>query len=151
MRVLTRCLHFPAYFLAAIEHYRACYERAEAKDAVELPDLLPLDSEVQRVHEQLLLGIALGVVFRGKDGVYAFVNGAREQLGRSRQEVVENLATKYTFQRHASELTRTVNERTSDSASVRQRLLELLASPEDFDEGERRTVDSLAQKFHPLR
>jgi hypothetical protein len=75
----------------------------------------------------------------------------RDPLGRTRREVVENLAAGYTYRKHASDLARMIAERTTERAEVRKRVLALLSSPGDLDDDERRALDDLARKYHPLR
>jgi hypothetical protein len=151
LRVLTRCIYFPAYYLSAIEHYRECYERLGEKDALELPHPVPEDAEVKRAYENLLLALALGIVIRRPGGDYALAGDGGKVLGGDRRRIAEELATSFSQRTLYSELAASVKRQSDDTGAVRQRLLELAKSDLDFDEAEHARLAALIQKYHPLR
>ncbi len=148
--VLTRCRNFPIYFIGAIEYYRDCYERDPKRDAGDLPDLIPIDPEVSRAYEQLLLCIALGIVTRGSDGEYSFGELEGGRLGADRKQIVEKLVTTYSYRRNFDTLSAPLEARLADPMYVHERLVQLLNSGE-FDEGERTLLNELIRRYHPLR
>ena len=151
LRVLSRCLNFPAYFLGPIEHYRACYERAEEREADDLPDLLPVEGEVRRAHEQLLLALACGTVMRRANGDYAFANNQQQKLGSERRQIARSLATDFAFQKHYAALLAGLEQALSDPQHVYDKLTAWRAQVADLDGAERELLDGLTKKYHPLR
>ena len=151
LRVLSRCLNFPAYFLGPIEHYRDCYQRTAKREAQNLPDLLPVDTEVRRAHEHLLLGLVLGSVTRGTSGDYALINRPEQPLGTLRRQIAEKFATDFAMQDLYKELVAGVEQNLSNQHNVYKRLEEWRHSSNDLDSVERELLDGLVQKYHPLR
>jgi hypothetical protein len=148
LRVLTRCHYFPAYFLGAIEHYRSCYERETEKDAAEFPDLIPLDPEIKRAREQLLLALALGVVVRRSADNYVFADA--DPLEGKRGLNAEDLATDFAAQSLYDELQLRIERASPDQALVHQKLLECIETTAALDASEVEILNRLAQKYHPL-
>jgi hypothetical protein len=155
LRSLTRCLNFPAYLLGQVEHYRACYERDDKKDAEELPDLIPgglaIGPEVRRAYEQLLLAIAIGVVSRGENGDYILSNGTNRSLGNNRRKIAENFATDFAGSKVYVELCTLLNGRLSKTEDLSQSVIAFLDSAIDLESFEREVLETLAKKYHPLR
>ncbi len=151
LRVLSRCLNFPAHFIGPIEHYRACYDRAPEREAEDLPDLLPVNSEVRRAHEQLLLALVFGTVARRDKGDYALVSRPERTLGTARRLIAESLAADFTFQKLYAELRSGLETNLSDHQQVYNKLSEWRVQSTDLDSLERELLDGLVQKYHPLR
>ena len=151
LRVLSRSLNFPAYFVGAIEYYRDCYEQASEREAQNLPDLLPIDSEVRRAHEQLLLALVFGSVTRRTSGEYTLANRPEKPLGTVRRQIAEKFAKDFGMQDLYGELVSGVSRALSNNHNVYTRLEEWRAKQSDLDNLERELLDGLAQKYHPLR
>jgi|GEM_PF-829693 len=155
LRAFTRCLNFPAYFLGKIKFYRACYEREPLKEAATLPDLLPVGRDlspgVQRAHEQLLLGIAIGLVSRNKAGDYFLADGKQERLGRDRREIAEKFIADFKATQVYAELSAHIQERLSDRNVIHNKLTEFLNREDGLSSSEKEMLDGLVRKYHPLR
>lgn len=155
LRAFTRCLNFPAYFLGKIKFYRSCYEREPLKEAATLPDLLPagrdLSPGVQRAHEYLLLGIAIGLVSRNKAGDYFLTDGKQERLGRDRREIAEKFIADFKATQVYAELTAHIQERLSDRNMIHNKLTEFLNREDGLSSSEKEMLDGLVRKYHPLR
>ena len=151
LRVLSRSLNFPAYFVGPIEYYRDCYEQASEREAQNLPDLLPIDSEVRRAHEQLLLALVFGSVTRRTSGEYTLANRPEKPLGTVRRQIAEKFAMDFGMQDLYGELVSGVSRALSNNHNVYTRLEEWRAKQSDLDNLERELLDGLAQKYHPLR
>lgn len=157
LRALTRCLNFPAYFLGRIQYYRSCYERDTDLDpeSEKLPDLIPMEMtvspEVLRAHEQLLLGIAIGLVSRSSDGSYSFVNGKRDGLlGTDRGKIAEKFTTDFRANQIYEELRAKVTESITDLNDVHQRLKNFRDGADDLDSSEQELLAKLIQKYNPI-
>ncbi|HEX8131267.1 MAG TPA: hypothetical protein VF527_19365 [Pyrinomonadaceae bacterium] len=153
LRVLTRCHYFPAYFLGAIEHYRSCYEREPEKDAAEFSDLIPLDPEIKRAQEQLLLALALGLVTRRAADDYVFADAVANAEAPDGDHGLhaEDLATNFDAQKHYDQLLARIEKASSDHALIHQKLIECIEATPDLSESERGILNEMAQKYHPLR
>jgi hypothetical protein len=156
LRALTRCLNYPAYFLGQIDYYRDCYDRSPEKEqeTAALPDLIPsafgVGAEVQRAHEKLLLGIALGLVSRRDDGRYAFTGTGDGAFGDNRALIAEQLATQFKSQQLYAELCEQVDAQTFDHNVIHQKLLAFLDSNSDLIPSEVEILNALLRKYHPL-
>ena len=155
LRVLTRFLYFPAYFLGQIDYFRICYDRDSEKDADSLPDLIPsemgLSGDVRRALEQLLLGIALGLVGQREGGNYHLVQGNKPLRGASRMQIAEELATGFTSVQLYKELCETVKRGASDNNFVYDKLAEFQKTATDLERDEDEVLQTLLKKYHPLR
>jgi hypothetical protein len=140
LRVLTRCLHFPAYFIGSIEFYRERYMRAPGKVVDSLTDLLPEEPRVKRARQRFLLAIATGVIVRGPTGDYTFANGSGELFGTDRGEIVERLSGSLSAQKLYNQMDARLDEHLSSLGSTHQRLSEFLNSATDLDTSERQIL-----------
>ncbi|MCA1592019.1 MAG: hypothetical protein LC754_05095 [Acidobacteria bacterium] len=147
LRVLTRSLNFPAYFIGAIEFYRDSYERETHKDSANLPDVLPSNERMSRAHERFLLALAVGLVIRHPGGDYGFANGDGELFGTDRRQIAERLATNFGSQKLHAEFEARLNEHLSSETSVYQKLTEFLNSANDLDSSEREILSALTRKY----
>ena len=148
LRVLQRCLNFPSYFLGPISHYRSCYDRQPDKDAAEFPDIIPLDGEVKRAYEHILLALALDLLQKNAEGAYV-LDGSGDPLGNDRAALAEKLANTYALQPVYAGLQTRVQSHTSDHAAVHEKLNALPASVA-LSEFERQLLRELTQRYHPL-
>ncbi|HJQ32506.1 MAG TPA: hypothetical protein VJ866_10010 [Pyrinomonadaceae bacterium] len=146
LRVLTRCLYFPAFHIGPVEFYRERYSRAPQKIAEELPDVLPIDERMRRAYKRFLLALATGVVVRDAGGLYRFADGTHDPFGDDRREIAEKLAGALGAQKLMEELDDRLNAHLETVESVAQRLTEFAASTPDLDAAERRMVDELVSK-----
>lgn len=146
LRVLTRNMHFPAYFVGAIQFYRHWYERSADRAASELPDVLPVDERMRRAQEDFLLAYATGLVTLRAGGAYAFPDGNGEVLGTDRKQIVERLATSFAARQLYAEL-KTRLERLSADDSVHLKLSGFLKSATDLNPAERAVLSALAGRY----
>jgi uncharacterized protein YaaW (UPF0174 family) len=155
LRLLTRSLGFPAYFLSQIEFYRDCYERAETKQIQldeNIPDLIPEEigssKESKLAYQTLLLGIALKLVSQNSQGDYYF---HEQSLGREREQITLALATEFTFQELYGELQQQIEAiEAFKNDLIYHNLQEFRTSASDLTLYERKLLDYLLSKYNPL-
>lgn len=153
LRALTRCLNFPAFYLSQIEFYRSCYDRFHNTDASNLPDVIPdeltISADSRRGYEQLLIGIATGLISQNGDGTYRLVEGNGSLAGASRREIAEKLASDYRSQKVYTELCNRLAS--CDSDTIYDSVVAFLGTASDLEPFEREMLIALSQKHHPLR
>ena len=147
LRVLTRCLYFPAYFIGAIEFYRDRYTRYPNKIAAELPDVLPLDERLKRARKRFMLALAIGVVVRDNTGAYIFSDRLGESFGTDRQHIAERLSGSLGAQKLYEELDDRVDKHLRTTGSVINQLHEFLNSAADLDASERQILTALVSEY----
>lgn len=154
LRLLTRCLHFPAYFIGPVKYYRDYYEREPHKYVADLPDVLPEDERVKRVHENILLALATGLIARRADGQYAFVEDGGDPLGSDRRQIAERFVTNFGARRLSAEFDTRLKEHlmklTNQNATgqkIYERLNGLLNTATDLDASERGIIIGLTSRY----
>lgn len=147
LRVLTRCLYFPAYFIGSIEFYRDRYARSPHQFAAELPDVLPLDERLMRASKRFLLALATGLVVRGLSGAYAYHDGHGEPFGTDRRQIAERLSGSLGAQKVYAELDDRLDSHLEGVGSVVNLLQEFLNSAKDLDPLERRILIALLSEY----
>lgn len=147
LRVLTRCLYFPAYFIGFIKFYRERYARSLHKIAAELPDVLPLDKGLKRARKRFLLALAIGVIVRGPTGVYTFSDSLSESFGTDRQHIAERLSGSLDGQKLYEELDDRLDKYLKAVGSIVNQLHEFLNSATDLDTSEREILTALMSEY----
>jgi hypothetical protein len=147
LRVLTRCLYFPAHFIGSIEFYRERYERSPYKIADGLPDVMPLGERRKRARKRFLLALATGVVVRNPAGVYIFSESPNESFGTDRQYIAERLSNSLDAQTLYEELDDRLDRYLKAAAAVVSRLHEFLNSATDLEASERRILTALMSEY----
>ena len=153
LRALTRCLNFPAFYLSQIEFYRSCYDRLHSASASSLPDVIPgeltISADSRRAYEQLLVGIATGLISKNGDNVYQLIDGNGSLPGASRREIAEKLAGDYRSQKIYTEICNRLAA--YDSDLIYNSVVAFIGTAPDLEPFEREMLMTVAQKHHPLR
>ncbi|HUR79315.1 MAG TPA: hypothetical protein VM733_01020 [Thermoanaerobaculia bacterium] len=89
VHAVSRVLHYPAYVLGQIDYYRSQYDPAQHPQSANAPDLIPLTAAVRDAYEQVLLGLAVGVIRLREDGQLVSNDVA---LGNTHLAAAEHLA-----------------------------------------------------------
>jgi hypothetical protein len=147
LRVLTRCLYFPAYFIGSIEFYRDRYVRSLNKIADELPDVLPLDVRLKRARKRFLLALATGVIVRSPTGVYTFSDDLNGSFGTDRQHIAERLSSSLDAQKLYEELDDRLDRHLKTAGSVVNQLHEFLNCAVDLEASERQILSALMNEY----
>jgi len=147
LRVLTRCLYFPAHFIGSIEFYRERYIGSPHKIAEGLPDLMPLGERLKRAHKRFLLALATGVVMRNPAGVYMFSQSPHESFGTDRRRTVEWLSSSITGQKLYEELNDRLDRYLKAAGSVLKQLHDFYNSATDLDDSERQILQALMSEY----
>ena len=146
LRVLTRCLYFPAHYIGSIGFYRERYEQSPHKIAAELPDVLPLDERLKRARKRFLLALAAGVVVRNPAGVYIFSDSPNESFGTDRQRIAEWLSSSLDAQKLYEELDDRLDRHLKAAGPLTNQLHEFLNSA-DLEASERRILKALMSEY----
>ncbi len=147
LRVLTRCLYFPAYFIGSIEFYHDRYTRSPHQFAAELPDVLPLNERLKRAHKRFLLALAMGVVVRDRSGVYTFHDGHGEPFGTDSRQIAERLSGSLGAQKVYEELDDRLDRHLERVESVINLLREFLNSAKDLTPLEHQILTALLSEY----
>lgn len=147
VRVLTRCLYFPAHFIGPIEFYRERYKPFPHKIAAGLPDVMPLDGRLRRAQERFLLALPTGVVVRDLAGVYMFAESPNTAFGTDRRQIVEWLVSSLDAQELYEELEDRLDRYLKGTGSVIEQLQAFSDSATDLDESERKILEALIDKY----
>ena len=147
LRVLTRCLYFPAFYIGPVEFYRERYTRAPHKIADELPDVLPTDERMNRAYKRFMLALATGVIVRNTGGEYIFAGGGYEPFGTDRQQIAHRLSGSLGAQKLYEELDARLEEYLQTADSVVHKLHEFLSSDPDLNISERQILNVLISEY----
>jgi hypothetical protein len=155
IRVLSRCLHFPAHSISKIEYYKSCYEKNADRVAADLPDLIPevlsLAPNVRRAYESLLVAIALGIVTKQK-GEYVLGDPAATKLGVNRFSIATKLGAEYAWRSSNAWLDKKVTKRrTQDENATYEAITRFLRDASDLDSRERSILEAVQRRLVPIR
>lgn len=153
IKVLTRCLSFPAYFIGSIEFYLECYDRSSHIEAENkaLPDLIPtefsISGEIREAWQKLLQAIALGIICQSPTGEYTL---HKTPLGKKRRQIAEAFATEFSKQKLYHLLCQHLDQVSCDPDLLYQKLSSFVAIAEDLETVEREMLSGLLQDYNPL-
>ena len=155
VRLLTRWLYFPAYFLAQIDYFRTCYNRHPVIETKFLPDLVPselkMSKAARRALEEVVQANALGLIQRQENGNFYFAHGKNVLLGSSLSQIAERFVTDFASQKLYAELSNALKPVLMDTNKLYEKLIEFRDLTSDLDPTEQEALDTLLQKYHPLR
>jgi hypothetical protein len=143
LQAVSRVLHFPAYVLGQIAHYREQYDPSRYPESASAPDVMPaaiLLGTHRQAYEQILLGRAVGVIHLRNDGQLATTNLV---LGDSHLVAAQRLTTS---QLH--DLEREIEPRLTIAGDVERDLRELLEA-KPLTELDRTVIDTLLTRYRP--
>ena len=144
LQAVSRVLHFPAYVLGQIAHYREKYDPARHPESASAPDVMPaaiLLGAHREAYEQILLGRALGLIRLRRDGQLAMSNVV---LGDSHLAAAQRMTTS---QLH--ELERELQPRLTIARDVERELRELLDAKAPLTDLDRTVIGTLLTRYSP--